>query len=308
MHLTARLANADDLASMLRLCRNNGEPVESNEAEWRAIWANPVTAGVVVDDLSQSNGNKGRAIMVTTVVTDEFLEELRAAKDPYVLSRLASTPNACVTPDRLGHLNAGDGMNLLICYMGWEGDIYHVAPAPNLRAVLVNAYADRHGGHRLKWLFGEVGGPALLDLTTKSGCRILNDYQDWAVERGTQDAPKRPYLMGVSRENVLQIENQWMTRMFTYFPPVFHFTESQRQILILAREGFTDSEIGEALEISSDAVKKRWSGVYDRVTQVFPGLLPESPLGGRGAEKRRALIAHLRERPEELRAYTPNSR
>jgi DNA-binding CsgD family transcriptional regulator len=143
----------------------------------------------------------------------------------------------------------------------------------------------------------------LLDLTTRSGCRILNDYADWAEQNGKLDAPKRPYLMGVSREDALHIENQWMARMFTYFAPVFHFTEAQRQILVLAREGFTDVEIAEQLSITSDAVKKRWSAVYARVHSVFPDLLPESPLGGRGAEKRRALLAHLRERPEELRAY-----
>lgn len=308
MHLTARLATLDDVDAMLRLCRNNGEPVESNVVEWEAIWQQPSTVGVVVDDLSITDGERVRALMVTTVITDAFLLALQKAKDPYILGKLAGHPKPGVGPEQFGALNAGSGQNLLICYMGWEGAQYHEEPAPNLRAILVNAYADRHGGNRLKWLVGEVGGPALLDLTTKSGCRILNDYAEWAAENGMEDAPKRPYLMGVSREDVLQIENQWMTRMFTYFPPVFNFTESQRRILILAKEGYTDAEIGDHLGITSDAVKKRWSGIYERVAQVFPGVLPESPTGGRGAEKRRALLAHLRERPEELRAYTPNSR
>jgi DNA-directed RNA polymerase specialized sigma24 family protein len=200
-------------------------------------------------------------------------------------------------------LNAGDGVNMLVAYMGWEGPDYHAPPAPSLRAVVVNAFADRHGGNRLKWLLGEVGGPQLLDLTTRAGCRIHNDYETWASAHGMADAPKRPYLMGVSREVALQVENQWITRMFTYFPPRFHFTEPQRRILVLAREGYTDAEIGAEISVSPDAVKKRWGAIYDRVEEVFPHLLPESPLGGRGAEKRRALLAHLRERPEELRPY-----
>jgi hypothetical protein len=304
MHLVARLATSDDFASMMRLCRPNGEPEASNRREWDAIWAADSTVGVAVEDLSLSGPDRVRAIMVTAAITDDFLHTLEKSPEPYILSRLADTPGAQVPTSEFGNLNGATGLNLLICYMGWEGDIYHQEPAPNLRAILVNAYADRHGGNRLRLLFGEVGGPALLDLTTRSGCRILNDYEEWAKAHGMLDAPKRPYLMGVSREDAMKIENQWMTRMFTYFPPVFHFTELQRQILVLAREGHTDAEIGDQLGVSADAVKKRWGGIYERVAETFPKLLPESPLGGRGAEKRRALLAHLRERPEELRAHT----
>ncbi|MGV3618676.1 MAG: hypothetical protein ACO1SV_25415 [Fimbriimonas sp.] len=289
---------------MMRLCRPNGQAAP-NRREWDAVWMSGTTAGVAVEDLSMPGPDRVRALMVAAAVTDAFLAELEAAREPYVLARLADTPHALVSPSQLGSLNGGRGLNLLIAYMGWEGDVYHEAPAPNLRAILVNAFADRHGGNRLRLLLGEVGGPALLDLTTRSGCRILNDYAAWAGENDMLEAPKRPYLMGVSREDALRIENQWMTRMFTYFPPVFHFTELQRQILVLAREGHTDAEIGDQLGVSADAVKKRWGGIYDRVGEVFPRLLPESPLGGRGAEKRRALLAHLRERPEELRAHAP---
>jgi hypothetical protein len=305
MHLVARLATPDDFPSMMRLCRPNGEAVEQNRREWATVWGGDATAGVVVEDLAVREGDRVRALMVATAIADDFLHHLEAAREPFVLRRLIETPGAQTPAAKFGRLNAGHGLNLLIAYMGWEGEVYHEEPAPNLRAILVNAFADRHGGNRLRWLLGEVGGPELLDLTTRSGCRILNDYEAWAHENGMLDAPKRPYLMGVSREDALRIENQWMTRMFTYFPPVFHFTELQRQILVLAREGHTDAEIGEQLGVSADAVKKRWGGIYERVGDVFPGLLPESPLGGRGAEKRRALLAHLRERPEELRAYLP---
>lgn len=305
MHLVARLATSDDFSSMMRLCRPNGEPEESNRREWAALWASDSTVGVAVEDLAMSGPDRVRALMVTTPITDGFLAALEESREPYILRRLAETPGAQVPLAEFGALNASSGLNLLIAYMGWEGDVYHIEPAPNLRAILVNAFADRHGGNRLRLLLGEVGGPALLDLTTRSGCRILNDYGAWAEEHGMHEAPKRPYLMGVSREDALKIENQWLTRMFTYFPPVFHFTELQRQILILAREGHTDAEIGDQLGVSADAVKKRWGGIYERVAETFPKLLPESPLGGRGAEKRRALLAHLRERPEELRAHTP---
>jgi len=298
MHLVARQANASDFDSMIRLCRINGEPVSTNRREWNALWESETTMGIVVEDLSATR-DRARAMMVGAYITDRFLEECVGCAEPFILSKIADTPSALVQPSAIAGLNAGRGLNLLVAYMGWEGPEYHVSPAPNLRAIAVSAFADRHGGNRLRWLFGEVGGPQLLDLTTRAGCKILNEYPEWSdPERG-----KRYYLMGVSQETAMEAENQWITRMFTYFPPRFHFTEPQRRILVLAREGHTDAEIGAEIGVSADAVKKRWGAIYERVEEVFPHLLPESPLGGRGAEKRRALLAHLRERPEELRPY-----
>ncbi|AIE85650.1 helix-turn-helix transcriptional regulator [Fimbriimonas ginsengisoli] len=302
MHLVARQATVNDFEAMMRLCRNHGEPVDTNRREWDALWQSDSTVGVVVEDIL-SDENRERALLVGAYLPDSFLLRCIEAIEPFILSKIADYPSALVPAREFGALNARDGVNLLVAYMGWEGPDYQEPPAPNLRAVVVNAFSDRHGGNRLKWLLGEVGGPQLLDLTTRAGCRILNDYAQWAEAHGMADAPKRPYLMGISRESALQVENQWIMRMFTYFPPRFRFTEPQRRILALAREGYTDAEIGAEISVSPDAVKKRWGAIYARVEEQFPHLLPESPLGGRGAEKRRALLAHLRERPEELRPY-----
>jgi len=298
MHLVARQANASDFSSMIRLCRTNGESLSTNQSEWDALWGSDTTCGVVVEDLSATR-DPARAMMVGAFVTNRFLDECVGSDEPFVLSKIVNSPSALVPASAIGALNAGEGLNLLVAYMGWEGPDYHVSPAPNLRAIAVSAFADRHGGNRLRWLVGEVGGPQLLDLTTRAGCKILNEYPEWSDPA----TGKRYYLMGVSQGSAMEAENQWITRMFTYFPPRFHFTEPQRRILILAREGHTDAEIGAEIGVSADAVKKRWGAIYERVEEVFPHLLPESPLGGRGAEKRRALLAHLRERPEELRPY-----
>jgi len=302
MHLVARQANRLDFEAMMRLCRINGEAVDANREEWDALWRADSTVGVVVEDLTRKE-NRVLALLIGAFLTDEFLETCVTAEEPYVHARIAREPGSLMPIEEFGPRNVGDGLNLLIAYVGWEGSEYYVTPAPNLRAVVVNAFADRHGGNRLRMLLGEVGGPDLLDLTSRSGGRILNDYATWCEANGMIDHPRRPYLVGTSREDAMNSENQWLIRMFTYFPPRFHFTEPQRQTLLFAREGLTDAEIAVELRISADAVKKRWGSIYERVYEVFPTLLPESPLGGRGAEKRRALLAHLRERPEELRAY-----
>jgi hypothetical protein len=108
----------------------------------------------------------------------------------------------------------------------------------------------------------------------------------------------------VDRERGIHSGNFWLQRMFTYFPPKFFFTGPQREALIMAREGYTDVEIAQALGVSVDSVKKRWASIYERVKEVLPTLLPDSPSGGRGTEKRRAVLQHLRDRPEELHPYS----
>jgi|SRR5665213_613462 len=60
------------------------------------------------------------------------------------------------------------------------------------------------------------------------------------------------------------------------------------------------------LGTSLPAVKKIWVSIYRRVEECLPELVPDLlpsdiPAAGRGREKRRHLLAYLREHPEELR-------
>jgi hypothetical protein len=153
-------------------------------------------------------------------------------------------------------------------------------------------------------MFGEVDTPETLEVAIGYGNQVLNDYSEWYASGVAGPSMRRPYIVGVSREDGLRSGNFWLERMFTYFPPRFLFTRPQRETLILAREGYTDVEIGQALGVNPDSIKKRWGSIYERVKEVLPTLLPSSPGEGRGTEKRRAVLHHLRDRPEELRPYT----
>lgn len=287
---------------MMRLCRIHGEPEASNFKEWNALWSCDSTVGVVIEDISRKE-LKEVSILVCSFVDDSFVSEAISSFQLYILGRLATRKNGLLPLKAVGRVNAGTGLNLLMAYIGWVGEEYKVAPAPNLRAMVLNAFADRHGGNQLKFMFGEVAGPELMQLASAMGCRVVNSYDEWFKNNEALVGSRRPYLLGITKEEGLRTENQWVHKMFTYFQPKFHFTESQQVILVLAREGYTDSEIGQEIGVSPDAVKKCWSAIYARVAEVFPDLLPESPSGGRGVEKRRALLSHLRERSEELRPF-----
>jgi hypothetical protein len=60
------------------------------------------------------------------------------------------------------------------------------------------------------------------------------------------------------------------------------------------------------LGTSLPAVKKMWVSIYCRVEDCLPELIGDPlqadvPPSGRGREKRRRVMAYLREHPEELR-------
>jgi hypothetical protein len=305
MHLTARLANVNDFDTMARLCLNTGESMAQRRACWEILWTHGSTFGVVATDLANRTGKRDLAVMVGTYIQDFAVEKLKKAKTPLAIHRLCKLheegERPFVTPKEQGEQNAGSGMNLKIAYLGWVGAEYDAEPAPNLRAFVSNAFIDRHGGNRLQMVLGEVCGPAFAELADRAGFEVLNSYGSWAQRAATDE--NRPYLVGIHRDRALLRENHWLGKLFTYFPPRFFFTQPQRQILLLAREGYTDTEIAQILDAKADAIKKRWGSIYERVNEVFPSLLPSSNSSGRGSEKRRALLAHLRDRPEELRPY-----
>lgn len=304
MHLVARPADASAFATVSRLCNLERTTIASFQAEiWKTMWEAASPFGVVISDLTDNGACQDVAVAIATFVNDWAKDLLVSSEVPYALQHLSRqvrlNKSPFVKPSEVGSANARDGLNLLVCYMGWSNKTEN---SSGLRAVLLNAFADRHGGNRLQSLVGETCDRSLRTIARRTGLSVLNAY-GLKLSELTEVHEPHPCLMGITRDDALARENHWLNRMFSYFPPKLFFTEPQRQILLLAREGFTDNEIAGQLGVNADAVKKRWVAIYERVSEVFPDLLPNSPTSGRGSEKRRILLARLKDRPEELRPF-----
>ena len=121
---------------------------------------------------------------------------------------------------------------------------------------------------------------------------------------------RNPHILGITRELEAKRQSRWagswVGALFDYHPPVLGFNRSEQRMLSCAVPGATDEQLAEALETSLSVVKKMWVSIYRRVEDYRPELvaspLPsDMPASGRGREKRRRLLAYLREHPEELR-------
>ncbi|MGH7328942.1 MAG: helix-turn-helix transcriptional regulator, partial [Polyangiaceae bacterium] len=84
--------------------------------------------------------------------------------------------------------------------------------------------------------------------------------------------------------------------------PRFRFSPGEQQMLLLALEGRSDDDLADALGISAWTVKKRWQSVYAKVEAIDPSVVAPHE-DEKLRQRRRFLLAYLREHLEELRPF-----
>jgi len=121
----------------------------------------------------------------------------------------------------------------------------------------------------------------------------------------------KPHVIGITRDlEINRRQGDWVGsrvgELFDYRPPILGFSRSEQRLLSGAFSGATDEHLAEMQGTSLSTIKKMWISIYRRVEDSLPDLISDSlrtdlSANGRGTEKRRRLLAYLREHPEELR-------
>ena len=247
-----------------------------------------------MEDFSREESDQAVGMMVAGPVLPPIHDHLVRPGGPHILDGLADAVESGDAPPlseaRVGAANAGDGIDLIVFWIGFGDVEYPVSQGASLRSRVIRAFQDLHAGNRLRRFSLETNDPSVA-LKFKS-----HNLETLRQERGT-------VVLSLDRDHVLAGGDLAFQRFFAYDPPILGFSAAQRDILLLARQGYTDQEIANALGKTTDSVKKRWAGIYARFAATFPGRLPNGRDGSRGTEKRRTLLTYLKERPEELRPY-----
>jgi hypothetical protein len=117
----------------------------------------------------------------------------------------------------------------------------------------------------------------------------------------------RPSFLRVTRDEARNsLPGTSVRHVFEHHPPLFRFSASQRRLLWLALFDDSDAHLTARLEVSVHGLKKLWRGIYERIEDKMPEFFGETTGaddGRRGPEKRRQVLAYVRQRPEELRAW-----
>jgi hypothetical protein len=151
---------------------------------------------------------------------------------------------------------------------------------------------------------------ARLERTLYSGGRLWDPaagrYVE-AVKGDLREVVSKPHIVGMTRDIARGRQSNWVDALFHYRPPQLGFSRAEQQLLLTAfrNEAGTDQELAATLGVSPPTVKKMWLSIYRRAAGL-PELAPDGGEPGResarrGREKRRRLLAYLRDHPEELR-------
>ena len=252
-----------------------------------------------------------RGFGISVFVTDNFVRELKTPPlfwfGPELAKRILRGDSPVLSEKQIREANSKEGLNLVV----WEAlprpgfdkrnDIYHL---------MVTSFIEMHRGffwkemitsqvesaERLRWAL-DAGGL----LWNPSGSRYAH-----FSEGKHQEVIRRPHIVGVTRDVEFGRAGSWVGTLFDYHPPQIGFSRGERRLLLSALSGGTDKEVHDVLGASLSTVKNTWRSIYNRAALRLPELFVDHSKtdvrsSERGKEKKRHLLAYLREHPEELR-------
>ena len=315
----AREGRAEDLAHCYALLQSFRSPCD--ETCWRVLpelWSALLRDGAIqlflVENRSGPPGSRIVSFSATVFVSDKFCREARSALAPYIGVQLVqhylSRDLPVLSYQQVARANAGDGLNVLMCF---EGSDYGGLSQRQILAVREKekeAFHLAHGGYHVKEFLAEPIGEVACQRMLEAGARLRRDYSGYFQRHRlrTPDSSQCPRLVGLTEEEAFARCGCQISSLFAHSLPRFHFNRSEQELLCHALMAETGEELAASLSISPWTVKKRWHAIYERVADVDRELLPPPVADGahaasRGAERRRHLLYYIRQHPEELRPF-----
>jgi hypothetical protein len=321
VNLMARKGSARDLANCYALHESLRLPYAQTSRRilsemWRTLLSNGAMQLFLVEDRTKPVGSRVVSFSTIVFVTDKFCSEARLALPPYLGVELArrylSRQLPVLNREQVARANAGDGLNVLMCFEGWGQDGFSPEQFLAIREKQGEAFHLALRGYRIKEFLTDPVGEETSQWMLDAGARLRRDYSNYFRKNRLPEpqSSQRPCLIGLTKEEALAHPGSNVAGLFIYTAPRFHFSRSQRVLLQHALMGETSEKLAASLSLSPWTVKKRWHAIYQRVTDVDSELLPPSIAYGahassRGAERRRHLLNYLRQHLEELRPYEP---
>jgi hypothetical protein len=182
-----------------------------------------------------------------------------------------------------------------LCLLNFFG----VPPRPDLEdhsaletlGNMTDAWNFFHKGFSLREIWYEAL-PVMREFMLRIGMRPCQERPVADGQIGT--------LFRFTREQALETTPSWPASAMICPRPRFGFTRGEQQLLEYALLDHSDREVSCQLQLSAEAVKKRWRFIYRKISRVDPTLLRPDL---NGADQRRALLQFMRSSLQELRPY-----
>lgn len=149
-----------------------------------------------------------------------------------------------------------------------------------------------HKGFALREIYYECTLPLMIETGVRIGMRV---HQERTLASGA-----RSKLFVYDLNDAVRLTPSWPASAMITPRPRFGFSRAEQQLLELALLDHSDHEAAAMLQLSAEAIKKRWRSIYGKISRVEPNVLRRE-LNGSG--QRRALLQSLRNSLQELRPY-----
>ena len=327
MQLRHRAMQPDDIRECVDIIANHpvigpryGAAIEHLPEAWlRLLQCEAKLANVIYAD----EGSQAPICFsgVTVIVRDDFLLEMKKPPHfwvgPELTRRIMRGKSPLLTGKQLREANSRGGLNL-VCWESCMRPEYE--GQGEVHRYLMSSFVQVHRGYLWKEVISSQSwSPDHLDFVRNTGGLLWDSLAGGytsTLRTDPSEIVSKPHIVGITRD--LELKRQrwtgsWVGTLFDYHPPMLGLNRSEQRLLSCALPGATDEQLAEMLGTSHPTVKKMWVSIYRRVENNLPELIPDLlpsdiPASGRGRERRRHLLAYLREHPEELRPVLRASR
>lgn len=277
---------------------------------WRSRWLNePALITMVMEDQAEPPGQRIQSWGVSIALNTDHVRHLQLDTAPpaHVTRRVyQALIDGSMTPmsDRdIGLANAQGHLHLLSLHWDMKRRDLNDPYVISVLNISNECFRAGHAGYLTQSMYFE--GSALDAPIVAAAGFPPHAYADPAV---LQDLPpaRCPMLFGISRDAARSsLPGSSVRTVFEHHMPLFRFSASQRRLLWLALYDDSDEALGQTLGVSSHGLKKLWRGIYERIQDEQPDFFGDDDIndGKRGTEKRRQVLACVRQRPEELRPW-----
>jgi hypothetical protein len=270
----------------------------------------PALISGVMEDVALPLGQRIQAWGLTMVLPQWLTQELGMDSQPRPYTSKAvydALLDGLLQPmsDReIGIANArGETEMMILHYTQRQHDVSD----PYVSAVVAMAndtYRLFHDGYGLRSIYYETNGLSRA-IAVAAGFQPCSQRD--AESLATLPAELRPQFLKLGRDHArTQMPGTPARNSFESQPPLFRFSPTQRRLLWLALFDESDEVLMRALDVSVHGLKKLWRGIYERVEDASPDFFGEGTPDTddrRGPEKRRQVLAYVRQRPEEVRPW-----
>lgn len=279
-------------------------------ALWERLVDEPSMVSGVLEDLALPLGQRIQAWGVTMIIPETLVRALALDREPRafvardIYAALIDGSFKPMSDREIGIANTRGTLTMIILHFSQRD--YDIS-SPYVHSVITvanDAFRAFHDGYNMQAIYYETG--VINHPVPVSSGFEPHRYAD-QEQIAHLPAERRPALYGLTREQARsRLPGSPARNAFEHQPPLFRFSASQRRLLWHALFDDSDETLMPLLGVSVHGLKKLWRGIYERIEDRMPeffGSAGGDDDGKRGPEKRRQVLAYVRQRPEELRPW-----